>query len=77
MSKTLINIDPSVNARKFWSVSVTDTLVTFTWGRIGTRGQTLTKNFATPGAARAAAFSKLQSKLDKGYVALTSTWRVA
>lgn len=67
MSTTLINIDPVVNHRKFYTVTLNGNEVTFHWGRIGTRGQTKTERFASNLEARRAAHSKLWSKIDRGY----------
>lgn len=78
MSKTLININPIVNMRKFYTVTVNgDASVTCTWGRIGTRGQSQTFDMISCDAARRFAMKKLQSKLDKGYEPLTATWGIA
>lgn len=53
---------------KFWHASVDDTQVTVTFGRIGTKGQTQEKAFASAEAARKAFDKLVTEKLGKGYV---------
>jgi predicted DNA-binding WGR domain protein len=52
---------------KFWEVAVNDTQLTIRFGRIGTNGQTQTKTFTTPDAARREQEKLIRSKLAKGY----------
>jgi predicted DNA-binding WGR domain protein len=67
MHTTLILIDPSVNARKFYTVEVSWGTVRCHWGRIGTAGQKSVKQFASTAAAHVYAVEKLAQKLAKGY----------
>jgi DNA ligase-1 len=53
---------------KFWEVSINDTDVTVRFGRIGTNGQTQTKNFPSADAARNHADKLVNEKLEKGYI---------
>ena len=52
---------------KFWEVSVSGCDLTTRWGRIGTDGQSKTKTFASPDAARTEADKLVEEKTDKGY----------
>jgi DNA ligase 1 len=52
---------------KFWEVSVSGSELTTRWGRIGTDGQSKTKTFASPDAARTEADKLIAEKTDKGY----------
>ena len=56
------------SSAKFWKVAVTDCEVSVTFGRIGTDGQTQSKNFPNPAAAQQHAGKLIQQKLGKGYV---------
>src|SRR4051812_26567366 len=53
---------------KFWEISVGESSYTVNFGRIGTSGQSQTKNFETPEACRKAAHKVIQEKVNKGYV---------
>jgi len=53
---------------KFYEVSVANQSVTTIFGRIGTDGQTQTKQFANPAAAQNHAEKLVRQKLAKGYV---------
>lgn len=55
-------------ASKFWEVTVDGDQLTIRFGRIGTNGQTQTKAFTTPDAARCEQEKLIRSKLAKGYV---------
>lgn len=55
------------NSSKFWEVSVAGNEVTTRWGRIGSKGQSKTKAFASPEAAAAERVSLIESKLAGGY----------
>jgi predicted DNA-binding WGR domain protein len=68
---TLVLIDPTVNAKKFWTVAVFGSTVTCTWGRIGTGGQSKNFPFGSTWAAKAYADKKRWEKLDKGYVRIS------
>jgi uncharacterized protein (TIGR02996 family) len=57
---------------KFWNIEVHGKNFTVTFGRIGTKGQTQTKEFTSPGAAQQAQFKLIRQKLDKGYVETTT-----
>ncbi|MGE3805913.1 MAG: DNA ligase [Gemmataceae bacterium] len=52
---------------KFWEISIDGTAVTVRFGRIGTNGQTQTKEFADAGAAAAHADKLIGEKTEKGY----------
>lgn len=52
---------------KFWSIQIVDSDVTVTFGRIGTQGQSKTKNFPTAQAASTYASDLIDEKLQKGY----------
>ncbi len=52
---------------KFWEVIVKENELTIRFGRIGTNGQTQTKTFTTPDAARREQEKLIRSKLAKGY----------
>ena len=56
------------NSAKFWDVTQADQQVTVHYGRIGTAGQTQTKSFPSPDAARRHAQQQIDSKVRKGYV---------
>src|ERR1041384_2957691 len=56
-------------AHKFYEVTVKGKDVTIRYGRIGDAGQTSTKSYPTPEAARADAEKKLGEKKRKGYEA--------
>jgi predicted DNA-binding WGR domain protein len=53
---------------KFWEVLVKEATVTISFGRIGTAGQTQTKNLGNTAAADKHADSMIRQKLGKGYV---------
>lgn len=52
---------------KFWKVDIRGNEVDFQWGRTGTRGQSLAKEFPTSAAATKAAFKKINEKTSEGY----------
>ena len=56
------------NSSKFWEASVSDCSVTISFGRIGTAGQSQTKEFASPVAAQQHADKMIAEKIKKGYV---------
>jgi DNA ligase-1 len=58
----------SGSSSKFWEVSVNGNEMTTRYGRIGSSGQSTTKEFADNAAAQAAAAKLIAEKTDKGYV---------
>jgi predicted DNA-binding WGR domain protein len=56
------------SSHKFWEVAVSNNQVSVTFGRIGTAGQTQTKQFADLTAATKHADKQIEQKLAKGYV---------
>lgn len=58
------------SSAKFWEVGAVCCDVTVRFGRLGTVGQTLTKPFADPAAARKHVEKLITSKVAKGYVEL-------
>jgi predicted DNA-binding WGR domain protein len=58
---------------KFWSIRVEGTTYITRWGRIGTEGRTHTNYFATNSEATTAAQAACRSKIDSGYVDVTSS----
>ena len=59
---------------KFWEIKVEGNAYTVRYGKVGAKGSTSTKSFATPEKAAADAEKKIRSKVGKGYaeVALES-----
>jgi DNA ligase-1 len=55
-------------SNKFWEIAINDSEVTVRFGRIGTNGQTQTKEFSDAAAATKHADKLIAEKLDKGYV---------
>lgn len=58
---------------KFWEVSVDGPNLTTRWGRIGTNGQSKTKELASPQAALSERDALIKSKLGSGYQELDSS----
>jgi DNA ligase 1 len=56
------------SSNKFWEISVAGKEVTVRFGRIGSQGQTKTKEFADDDAAKAHAEKLIEEKTGKGYV---------
>ncbi len=52
---------------KFWEVSLADKELTVRFGRIGTKGQSQTRNFTTAAAAQQEQAKLIRSKTAKGY----------
>lgn len=52
---------------KFWSIEIAGVDVTVTYGRIGTQGQSKTKNFPSVAAAAKFASDLVDEKVEKGY----------
>ena len=57
----------SEKSAKFWEVQVKGTSLTTTYGRIGSKGQSTLKKFASTAAAEAAAKKAIAQKRRKGY----------
>jgi predicted DNA-binding WGR domain protein len=53
---------------KFWTINVSGNSYTVTYGRIGTNGQTTTKEFDSADACTKPADKVIKEKLGKGYV---------
>lgn len=62
---------------KFWEISVDDQNVTTRWGRIGTNGQSKTKEYDSLELAREAADKTIAQKQKKGYVEIGTTAEAA
>ena len=60
---------------KFWEISQRDAEVTVRFGRLGTNGQTQTKNLGSETAAAVRVTKLIQEKLAKGYVEMTGLTR--
>ncbi len=62
-------INPNVNAKKYWNVAFArnDDSAVFEWGRIGTSGQQIEKEYPTAAAAEKAIFKKINEKIGEGY----------
>lgn len=54
-------------SQKFWNIDIGETSFTVNYGRLGTTGQTSTKEFATAEAAEKAAVKAIAEKIKKGY----------
>jgi predicted DNA-binding WGR domain protein len=59
-------------ASKFWEVAINGSELTVSFGRIGTKGQSQTKTFATPDAAMREREKLVRSKLGKNYIEETT-----
>ncbi len=59
-------------AQKFWEVSTDGASLTVHFGRIGTVGQSKTKDLGTPEAARDELDKLMREKTKKGYVEVTT-----
>ena len=59
------------DAYKFWKIELSGTSYTVTYGRIGGKGRTTVKSFATPEKAKAAYEKIIAEKLGKGYIETT------
>lgn len=55
------------NSNKFWRIGVTEAEVVVSFGRIGTKGQTLIKTLESPERALREAEKLIAEKLRKGY----------
>lgn len=56
------------SSNKFWRIGQHDGEMTVVFGRVGTRGQTLIKQFDTPERAEREVIKLVEEKLRKGYV---------
>jgi predicted DNA-binding WGR domain protein len=65
MKQTFVYRDEKSN--KFWSIEVTGSSFTVTFGRVGTAGQTQEKSFADEAACRKEADKLIAEKTKKGY----------
>ena len=59
-------------SNKFWEIQAEGASVTTHWGRIGTAGQTKTKELASPDKASTEMAKQIASKLAKGYQEVTA-----
>jgi predicted DNA-binding WGR domain protein len=66
-SRYMTFVDPSVNSKKFWQITLAGTAFTVHFGRLGTLGQKQTKRFPTAAAAQNAFYKKVDEKRAKGY----------
>ncbi len=69
--RTFVFTDGKSN--KFWNIDLQGTSFTVTFGKLGTNGQTQTKEFPDEQAARKALDKLVADKLGKGYVETTPT----
>lgn len=58
---------------KFWEITVDAAAHTVRFGKVGAKGQSKTKVFDSPDAARADADKLIRSKVAKGYVEVALT----
>ena len=65
MEKYLIYEDES--SKKFWRVQTSGSQVTVVFGRIGTAGQSQTKEYPSAGDAEKDAAKQAAAKIKKGY----------
>jgi uncharacterized protein (TIGR02996 family) len=68
--RTFVFTDATSN--KFWHIELAGNTFTVTFGRVGTTGQTQTKSFTSPVAARKEHDKLVAQKLKKGYVETTA-----
>lgn len=69
--------EPGNGAHKYYEVTVTGTLVSIRYGRIGASGQVQSASFPTAQKAEAAAAKKVAEKVRKGYAAAVPGRRAA
>jgi outer membrane protein assembly factor BamB len=67
--RTYLELSEAVGSHKFYETVVSGKTLTIRYGRIGDKGQTQTKDFATHDKALAEATKKLDEKRRKGYAA--------
>ena len=58
-------------SHKFWNIDVSGRSFTVTFGKVGTAGQTQTKNLASDKLAQAEADKLIREKVKKGYTETT------
>jgi uncharacterized protein (TIGR02996 family) len=68
--RTFVLTDGKSN--KFWNIDLRSASFTVSFGKVGTRGQTQTKDFPDEGKARKAHDKLVAEKLGKGYVETTA-----
>lgn len=56
------------SSEKFWEITIEDSTLTIRFGKIGGKGQTTVKEFASPEDVDAEAERLIASKVKKGYV---------
>lgn len=61
------------SSNKFWQVNQKGASLEIQWGKIGTNGQSQTKDFATDGQAKSEADKLIAEKKKKGYVEAASS----
>ncbi|MGH9553306.1 MAG: WGR domain-containing protein, partial [Terriglobales bacterium] len=61
------------NSSKFWEIEIEGSSVTTWWGRIGTAGQSRSKDFGSPARAVAEQEKLITEKVSKGYIELVPT----
>jgi len=54
------------NSSKFWQIECVGCQVTTTWGRIGTGGQTKSKDYSSAAGAQVDADKHIRKKVSKG-----------
>lgn len=62
------------SSNKFWTINLEDCRHTITYGRIGSSGQTKTKDFTSPHEAQEAHDKLIREKLKEGYIELSPPW---
>ena len=66
MKRTFVYTDEKSN--KFWTIEVAGNSYTVNYGRVGTAGQTQTKEFADDAACQKAADKLIAEKIKKNYI---------
>jgi predicted DNA-binding WGR domain protein len=56
------------SSNKFWDIAIAGSEVTTTWGKIGTDGQSKTKDFGSAAAAQKEYDKLVAEKTKKGYL---------
>lgn len=64
-------------SNKFWAISAEGSSTTVEWGRIGTKGQSKSKDFASEAEAQASHDALVREKLRTGYVEVGATTTTA
>ncbi len=68
MAETRSLVFQDEKSHKFWKITLADTSYTVNYGRVGTTGQTKTKEYDTPEEAKKAYDKLVAEKEKKGYV---------